>query len=142
MEQLKELSKHSRRLKVGPLRAKNHPTWAWLAGWLDGDGYYTMRYSKSDNYTAMRVGGVAHINDAAVLEFIRDAFGGSIKPHGQSENCMVWYRSLGVRDASFALSFLGKVVRHSRLKRHKIEQMIHFHRQRLSDLAPTGEATV
>lgn len=143
MDALRAAGKESRRLRDGPLKPKKHPTWAWLAGYLDGDGWYSRRYCKSpQNYWAMRVGAVAHVNDAAVLRFLQESFGGSIKPHGQSESCEIWYRSLGVRDASFALRFLPNLAKHSRLKRHKIDQMIHHHRQRLSDSAPAGEATV
>lgn len=142
MEWFKEAAKHSRRLRVGPLKPKKHPTWAWVAGYLDGDGWYTIRPDKRQNYTAMRVGAVAHQTDALALEFLQHAFGGSIKDHGQTENCKIWYRSLGVRDASFALRFLPKVARHSRLKRHKIDQLIHAHQQRLSVSAPAGDATV
>ena len=142
MEELKEASKHSRRLRVGPLKAKNFPTWAWLAGYLDGDGSYVFRYDKVQNYWSMRVSAVAHINDVSVLEFLQRSFGGSVIDHGQSTGCKVWYRSLGVRDASFALRFLPKLAKHSKLKRYRIDRMIHYHRQRLSDSAPTGEATV
>lgn len=139
---LTQAVKESRKLRIGPLKPKNYPTWAWLAGYLDGDGHYTIRRCEKDNYTAVRVGAVAHTTDAAVLNFLKESFGGSIKPHGQSENCSVWYRSLGVRDSSFAMMFLGKLARHSRLKRHKIDQIICYHRQRLSELTPAGEAIV
>ena len=42
----------------------------------------------------------------------------------------------------FALKFLPRLVKHSRLKKHKLEQMICYHRQRLSVSAPAGEAIV
>lgn len=137
---LAEVSRHSRKLRVGPIKPKNHPTWAWLAGYLDGDGWYSQRQGKNCMY--MRVGAVAHTNDAWVLEFLRRSFGGSIKPHGQTSNCKIWYRSLGVRDTSFVLRFLPNLAKHSRLKRHKIDAMIHYHRQRLSDSGAAAQATV
>src|SRR5262249_41795673 len=47
--------KESRKTRVGPLKPKNHPTWAWLAGYLDGDGCYTYRknFAKSNGYVQL-----------------------------------------------------------------------------------------
>lgn len=42
MPELKEFAKTSR-MNVGPLKPKKHPTWAWVAGYVDGDGCYYMR---------------------------------------------------------------------------------------------------
>lgn len=127
-------SKESRRLRVGPIRPKNHPTWAWLAGYLDGDGWYTYTSGVYKGYRQwrMEVGACSHINDAGVLEFLQRSFGGRIKCHSQSNNAMVWKRALGYQNRTFALGFLSKLARHSHLKRHKIDAMIHHHRQRLS----------
>lgn len=126
---LAQASKESRKFRVGPIKPKNHPTWAWLAGYLDGDGCYSFRTSKNKN---MRLSVTAHVTDVSVLEFLQKSFGGTIRNHSRSENIKVWWRGLGPANASFALRFLPKVAKHSRLKRHKIDQMIHFHRQRLS----------
>lgn len=131
-EAMTEESASSRRERVGPIHAKNHPTWAWLAGYLDGDGWYLHRFNREQNYYQMHVGAVAHDNDASVLQFLQRSFGGHIAPHSKTGGCMVWKRNLGVRDRAFALRFLPGVVKHSRLKRHKIENMIHHHQQRLS----------
>lgn len=132
-------SKSSRIENVGPLKPKNHPTWAWLAGYLDGDGWYRYKYQKPPhNYWQINVGAVAHENDAGVLAFLQNAFGGLVFDHDQSPGVRVWRRNLGAKDASFALNFLPNVVKHSRLKRHKIEQMIHHHQQRLSVPSLTG----
>jgi hypothetical protein len=132
-------SKSSRIDNVGPVKPKNHPTWAWLAGYLDGDGWYRHKYEvPPHNYWQINVGAVAHANDAEVLWFLHKAFGGAIFDHGQSPNVKVWRRNLGASDASFALRFLPNVAKHSRLKRHKIDQIIHHHRQRLSVPSPAG----
>jgi len=134
--------RESRKSNVGPIRHKNYPTWAWLAGYLDGDGWYRNRRDDRQNYQSMHVGAVSHVNDSSVLEFLRHSFGGNIREHGQSPDVKVWVRNLGVSESSFALEFLSKLSRHSRLKLHKINEMIHIHRQRLSTPAPEGEATV
>lgn len=128
-------SKESRKTRVGPLRPKNHPTWAWLAGYLDGDGTYHYRSGTStDDYRRwnIAVSAVAHANDASVLEFLQNSYGGVIRPHGQSDNVLVWWRSLGYQNREFALRFLPHLAKHSKLKREKIDAIIHHHRQRLS----------
>lgn len=147
-------AKESRRLRKGPLKPKNHPSWAWLAGFLDGDGHYTRQRQKCGVYKGiqqyswqMTVGCVAHKEDAHVLEFIQKAHGGNIFEHGQSASCLVWRRAVGARNRSFALDFLPHLARHSHLKRHKIEQMIAHHnssthQQRLNIPTPAGEAIV
>lgn len=127
---LQELSRTSR-TNVGPIKPKNHPTWAWTAGFLDGDGCFSFRAQKDHH---MRLSVTEHAMDLPVLEFLQESFGGTIKNNSRGDHLKVWWRGLGPRHASFALNFLPKLVKHSRLKKHKIEQMIHFHnhRQRLS----------
>lgn len=130
-EALEQARKESRKLNVGPLKPKNFPTWAWLAGYMDGDGYFVHRDPSKKRY-GMWMGACAHITDVSVLEFLYKAFGGKITEHSKSQNVMEWERSLSNANRSFALRFLPKIVKHSRLKRHKIELMIHHHQQRLS----------
>ena len=137
--ELRKASTNSRATRSGPVRPKNHPTWAWLAGFLDGDGYYSNFLSHSKDGSVrrnMHTGCVAQKKDSHVLEFIQKAFGGHIYEHGQTKSCLTWKRSLGVANRSFALRFLPNLAKHSRLKRHKIDQMIHHHQQRLSTLSP------
>ena len=132
-------SRESRKLRVGPLKPKNHPTWAWLAGYLDGDGWYLYRSGRYKSHKGreyrqwtIEVGAAAHENDANVLTFLQKAFGGIVKNHSQSDNVKVWKRSLGYQNRAFALRFLPNVAKHSQLKRQKIDAIIHHHRQRLS----------
>lgn len=148
-DELRIFSKESR-YKAGPLKPKNHPAWSWLAGYLDGNGSIRSTRSKCGSYKGKQyyrwqtaVQAACHIGDAEVLNFIQKAHGGYIKPHSKSKHCMVWERSLGKNDRSFALAFLANLVSHSRLKKHKIEQLIAFHhQQRPSEQTPEGEATV
>jgi hypothetical protein len=130
-DSLEQGKKESRKFNVGPLRPKNYPTWAWLAGYLDGDGWFIHRDTSKKRY-GMQVGACAHVTDSGVLEFLMKAYGGAISTHSQSENVKVWKRSLSNQNRAFALRFLPKVVKHSRLKKHKIEIMIHHHQQRLT----------
>ena len=137
-------ARESRRGNVGPIRPKNHPTWAWLAGYLDGDGCYSYRRYRVNGYIqwAIYVSAVAHVNDIVVLEFLQAAFGGLIRGQGQSPDVKIWKRALGYQNRSFALRFLPKLARHSRLKRSTIDAMIHHHRQRLSVPGTKVQATV
>jgi hypothetical protein len=143
-ESLSEASKQSRKANVGPLKPKNHPTWAWLAGYLDGDGWYSYRSGIYNGYQqwTISVGAVAHESDADVLRFLEKSFGGMIRPQGQSDRIWIWKRSLGYQNRDFALNFLPNLAKHSRLKRNKIDAIIHHHRQRLSVPGTKVQATV
>lgn len=121
VENLKKISEDSRN-NTGPLKPKKHPTWAWVAGYLDGDGCYTFKKNQ------IHVGAIAHVKDVCALELLKKAFGGSLYDP-QKDNTQLWRHGLGKTNRSFALMFLGEVVRHSRLKKHKIEQILNFHNQ-------------
>ena len=132
-DELKEASKTSRRINVGPLKSKNFPTWAWVAGYLDGDGSYS--YRKHGGSWHIRVSACAHVHDSSVLGFLQKAFGGFITNHNRDGSNKLWTRSLGTKNQSFALNFLSKIQKHSRLKQEKILKIIHHHQQRLSVLS-------
>lgn len=116
-----------------------HPTWAWTAGFLDGDGHYSLRHNRKTNRTVTRMGAVCHINHRASLDLLYKAFGGSLRVDG---DCLRWHRNLGPRDAKFSLPFLAKITQHTHLKKHKVETIIHSIKQRLSENPPKGEAIV
>lgn len=138
-EELKLASKVSRANRVGPLKPKNHPSWAWLAGYLDGDGSYKLKRYVQDGYDKwhVSVSAAAHVNDASVLRFLERTIGGVVRK--RDDSVYIWYRNLGESQKSYALRSLPYLAKHSRLKRHKIDQMIHHHhQQRLSTLTPAG----
>lgn len=143
-EFLKQESKISRS-KSGPLKDKKHPTWAWVAGYLDGDGHYSKRYDKNPQKTTlMRITLTAHEDDYFGVDLLCKAFGGSVRKDKQHP-WLIWHRNLGITDHSFAIAFLRKVHAHSRLKKHKIEEMLQFHNthlQRLSENRSTDQAIV
>lgn len=142
MNELKEFSISSRK-DVGPLKPKKHPTWAWVAGYIDGGGCYYQRSRKKNWGVAkeLLVRVVAHNDDIVGLKLLEHSFKGNLKQNTY-ENTWYWSRNLGNADTSFALHFLRKMVRHSRLKKHKIELMINHHLQRLSESASTEDAIV
>lgn len=122
--QLAEESKHYRAEKVGPIKPKNHPTWAWLAGYLDGNGCYDFRTQK-DGHRRMAIRVCSHVNDESVLDFIQNAMGGRRYPHS-CPNAKEWHRCLGPSNKAFAVPFLQKMAQHSHLKKWKIEQMLAY----------------
>lgn len=126
LEELKTFSIESRK-DAGPLKAKTHPTWAWVAGYLDGDGHYN--FSKKRETARIEV--CAHESDIVSLEFLQKAFGGTIKKMTGKDagSNFRWFKNLGKRDKKFAQSFLKKVHKHSRFKKWKIEQILAFHNQ-------------
>lgn len=127
VDQLKLFTKMSR-LDAGPLKPKKHPTWAWVAGYLDGDGSFIFSHPPSYKNPKLLVQATAHENDSVGLELLFKAFGGRIETRGKkAPHIKDWRHSLGKRDKAFAIKFLSKVVQHSRLKKHKIEQMLHYH---------------
>ena len=129
--ELREFSNLSRK-NTGPVKPKNHPTKAWVAGYLDGDGCYLMRKSSKNNHVQMSIDVAAHVDDTVGIEFLQKAFGGHINKMTDC-NAMRWKRNLGVRDRGFAEEFLRNCHRHSRLKKWKIEQMLNFHRTSRND---------
>lgn len=131
---LKEFSKQSR-LDAGPIKSKNHPTWAWVAGYLDGDGCYSFRkHSNPETKNAMvlSIAAVCEEHDRVGIDLLYKAFGGSIR---KEKNWIRWKRNLGAKDSSFAIRFLRRVCNHSRLKKWKIEQMLSYHNNRLQRLS-------
>lgn len=142
-EQLAIAAKKSRVENVGPIKPKNHPTWAWLAGYLDGDGHYSYTTHNGNGTRLIYVGATAHENDASVLLFLQRAFGGSIYDHKGAARVKRWRRYLGKANQGFTLRFLPKLAQHSRLKRHSIEQILSLTRQqRLTVSAPAGDVIV
>lgn len=131
---LKEFSKESR-LDAGPIKPKKHPTWAWIAGYLDGDGCYSFKSHsnpEAKNSKVLHIAAVCNEPDRICIDLLYKAFGGSIR---KEKNWIRWKRNLGVKDASFAIKFLRRVCNHSRLKKWKIEQMLNFHNNRLQRLS-------
>jgi hypothetical protein len=145
-DELRHASRASRIERVGPLKPKNHTSWAWLAGYLDGDGSYKLKRYEHGGYERwhVSVSACAHENDAAVFDFLARTIGGIVRVRSrEEEHLRMWHWNLGHSQSSYALRVLPYLAKHSRLKRHKIEQMIHHHRQqRLNVPTPAGEAIV
>ena len=134
---LLSLQSHESRLVSGPLHEKIHPTWAWVTGYLEGGGWFMIR--KRPNQVEIQTGAVCQMSDVVALKLLQKAFGGVVK---EDRGHMRWLRNLGPKDSAFAKRFCTKLVQHSRLKTHKIEQILYYHSQRLNEISPTGRVIV
>lgn len=126
VEELRVWSSESRK-KTGPVKDKSRPTWAWVAGYLDGDGSYQLPKSGT-----VLIQVKAHVDDTCGIELLQKAFGGTIYTH-KDPNTKIWQITMGRMNRSRAMMFLPQVLKHSRFKRWKIEQMIAFHNRNCND---------
>jgi hypothetical protein len=132
--QLKEFVAASRR-GTGPVKAKKHPTWAWTAGYLDGDGSFIYKKAPSQKSPRMLVQATCHEMDRPGIDLLHKAFGGNIYNRGKhGTHILDWRHALGIKNQQFAEHFLSKIVQHSKLKKHKIEQLLaHVHSRTRTD---------
>jgi hypothetical protein len=121
-EELQEFSSSSRK-ETGSIKPKIHPTWAWVSGYLDGNGCYIQK--KHNGKNTIRIDAVSNIDDRVGIDLLVKAFGGTLF---LEDDYLRWRRAAGKRSTSFAIPFLKKVHKHSRLKKHKIEGMLQFHK--------------
>lgn len=140
---LRDYSKQSRK-DAGPIKPKKHPTWAWVAGYVDGDGCLTNAYYPAKCWHKMGMHVVAHVDDVCGLELLHKAFKGNI--YKKQGHLRVWKRNLGFQDASFVKRFLPKLIPYSLIKRYQMEQILTEHnkrrQQRLTERTSTEEETV
>lgn len=132
-----EFSEASRKIS-GSLHPKKHPTWAWATGYIEGDGWFLIRDRVKQ--VEMHVGVVSHPDDRVGIDLLHKAFGGIIK--FDNKGYLRWIKNLGPRDKSFVIRTLPKMIYHSRLKRHKMEQIISIHSQRLNEFTATADVIV
>lgn len=135
IEELRKFVTQSRK-NVGPVKAKSWLPKAYVAGYLDGDGSYNFR-RKCGKYG---VESVSHPDDRVVQDLLLKQYGGTISTDKAGH--VRWRRCLGKTHRSFAVPFLRDMVKHSRLKKWKIEQLLSYHSQRLTKATPTGEVIV
>lgn len=106
------------RKHTGPLKKKKHPSWAWLAGYVAGDGHLCCRldrkrhkYDKKVNkyydmtFNELFIDIVSDIKEP--LEFLTEHFKGSIYPCRDTH--FHWKRSLGKGNIDFSEEFLSKL---------------------------------
>lgn len=119
------------RADAGPLKPKNYPSAAWLAGYTDGDGCL-YGGSRQKLFTVS-----FHKDDLCGVELIQKAFGGHIYHNLWKNNPNVsQYRlSIGGKKQLNAtgVKFIRYILPHLKIKRHKAEQLLAMHQQRLNE---------
>lgn len=132
--QIAELRKFVKdsRLQAGPVRTKSWLPKAYVAGFIDGDGHYCFR-PKCGKYN---VSTVSHPNDRVVADLLYKQYGGCIRE--DQDGYIRWSVTLGKTMRDFAIPFLKDMVKHSKLKKYKIEKFLHYHSQRLTKISPKG----
>jgi hypothetical protein len=128
------------RADTGPLKPKNYPSAAWLAGYADGDGCLHIG-ARQKLFTV-----TFHVQDICAIELIQKAFGGNVY-HGLWKNnpYVSQYRlSLGGKQLlnPSGKNFIKYILPHLQIKRHKAEQLLAMHQQRLNERASSEEAIV
>jgi len=128
--ELKEYSTCSRE-NTASLFERKHPSWAWLAGYLAGDGcfYYKHRLRSSGSYShEALVNATANVIDLQILVFLQKHFKGTISKYKNNNN-FKWIRSLGKSHSKFAMNFLIKIRKEMCMikKYDKIQTLINFH---------------
>lgn len=141
-EEIENLQREARKQRKNavPVKAKNYTSWAWMAGYLDGDGCYSVQYRKDRPNPLMSLQVVCHPDDRIGIEYLKKSLGGYISSH--KGHLLRWRRSIGIESSAFALKTLRKLHKFSILKKHKIESLLNFHSQRLNEFPPTGEVIV
>jgi len=143
--ELKEFSKCSR-ANSRWLKHPKHLSWAWIAGYLDGDGHYRFRENRKvwdkrfNRYTLhnnLVVSAVAGDTDKFILDKLSIDLGGTVN---YSAGYPKWTMGLGKATEARALHFLKNMRKYCCMSRKYsiIDRMVLFHeanrQQRLNKL--------
>ena len=145
IDDLREYSECSRKNSRW-IKHPKHPSWAWLAGFLDGDGHYRCRIGRVRKYKSgdtaitneLKLFVGVHEDDKHIVEFLNHTFKGSLRQ--RKDRLYFWQRSLGKNSEKFAIPFLKKMKQYSCLEKkyNTIDKMLTFHiknrEQRLNKL--------
>ncbi len=132
-EQVDELRKFAKesRADTGPTRYKKNASPAWLAGYIDGDGY--LRCSGREHWLKIHV----QKSDVCSVELIQRTYGGKIYDTAK-ENIKEFRLNFGASFYGIATKVLKAIIPHLRLKRHDAEMILYWHKQRLNEKNPKG----
>lgn len=132
-EQVDELRKFAKesRADTGPTRYKKNASPSWLAGYIDGDGYF--RCSGREHWLKIHV----QKSDVCSVELIQSTYGGKIYKTTK-ENIKEFKLNFGASFYGTATKVLKAIIPHLRLKRHDAEMILYWHKQRLNEKNPKG----
>lgn len=125
VDALRQFAKASRK-DTGATRYKKNASPAWLAGYIDGDGY--LRHSDKEHWLKIHV----QTSDVVAVELIQNTYGGKIYPTTK-ENIKEFRLNFGASFYGTANKVLKAIIPHLRIKRHDAEMILHWHKQRLSE---------
>ena len=125
IEEFRRIQEEARRLH-GPKKPRNFVSSAWMAGWMDGDGYYTFRHRRNTVELSANCD-VKIVEKHHALELIHKTYGGSLRKPGE---LLRWRLGLGKGNRARAMKFLKAMHKFSRIKREKTLMMLRFHRGR------------
>lgn len=139
MDHIREFSNDSR-LNAGSLKYIDTPSYPWISGYLDGDGYFVNNEFKQKiknviyNGRQLYVGVECHINDRCGIDLLNKSFGGIVKIRKTAPHLIIWQRNLGSREPDFACNFLSNILPFSLIKQDKIKNIINFHNLKYIDI--------
>lgn len=130
VDELRRFAKESR-ADTGSTRYKKNASPAWLAGYIDGDGY--LRCSGREHWLKIHV----QKSDVCSVELIQKTYGGKIYDTAK-ENIKEFRLNFGASFYGIATKVLKAIIPHLRLKRHDAEMILYWHKQRLNEKNPKG----
>lgn len=130
VDALRRFAKESR-ADTGSTRYKKNASPAWLAGYIDGDGY--LRCSEREHWLKIHV----QKSDVCSVELIQRTYGGKIYDTAK-ENIKEFRLNFGASFYGIATKVLKAIIPHLRLKRHDAEMILYWHKQRLNEKNPKG----
>lgn len=130
VDELRRFAKESR-ADTGSTRYKKNASPAWLAGYIDGDGY--LRCSGREHWLKIHV----QKSDVCSVELIQKTYGGKIY-NTTKENIKEFKLNFGASFYGIATKVLKAIIPHLRLKRHDAEMILYWHKQRLNEKNPKG----
>lgn len=123
LSSIKEYVKDSRD-NTTSIKYKNHLTWAWLAGYTDGDGY--IGFNEANNNCCIDYN--CHIRDISALEIISRAFGREIIKDSRGDYLRLRHY-IGRRSKALADRMLKPMLPHLRIKKWDAEQVLRIIRR-------------
>lgn len=111
---------HWSRNNTRSLKPKKHINWAWLAGYIDSDGYIGYKHNI---YTGIRFGCNA-VKDGAAIELIANSFGRTYRIC--TDGCYRLDIHMSKDSKATAHRIIPKLLPHLRLKKWNAEQLLHY----------------
>jgi len=119
-ETLKRFLRWSRQ-STGSLKFKNHFNWAWLAGYIDSDGYVGY---KQEVYTGLRFG-CNYKKDREALDLIARSTGRTYR-YSERDGCIRLDIHMSKDTHATAQKYLPRLLPHLRIKKWQVEQLLNY----------------